>query len=70
MKKWMVLVFGGVMTMTEHGAATPVEAVRTLPAAVMVLDTDPCPSCCPISICGVNGPSLDGTTQAAEHPTR
>jgi hypothetical protein len=68
MKKCMaMLVFAGVMVMIGLGGAPPARAVVPSPPAMATgSDADPCPSCCPPSICGLNGPSLDGTTQAAQ----
>jgi len=38
-----------------------VETASAVPGAEL-----PCPWCCPPSICGMNGPSFDGTTIPAE----
>lgn len=65
MKKWMMMIgFGGtISTLVLVGSASAPTAAAGADAAVATdAGTDPCPTCCPLHICGWNGPSFDGTT--------
>lgn len=69
MKKWMTaFVFGGLLSTTGFASveATPAAA----PTQAASDDALPCFGCCPPHICGLNGPSFDGTTRAPECTAR
>jgi hypothetical protein len=72
MKKWIVMfMFGGMFSTVGLVNTTSAEdAASVQPVGTAGSDADPCPSCCPPHLCGMNGPSFDGTTESVAHPAR
>jgi len=66
MKTWITLLaFGGLL------ATTGMVETTVQPATPQAADDElPCGLCCPVHICGLNGPSLDGTTADELRPSR
>lgn len=71
MKKWItMIVLGGALSTLVLGGSAATPAAGTAAAAAMDGSTEPCPTCCPVHICGWNGPSFDGTTPTTAAPSR